>query len=323
LEGQEKVTTRTYEREYCAQPETMLHHMIGYTLAGQRLPDDMAETMCLSSVQSAILRTIRQDPDEFVNLFLTGMTLPYEYRKTFLWQTFSSKLLHLLFPEVVALLGVHQFPYHRLDAFGHTMVVVDQVPATKVCVLSALLHDSGKRSTWMVDEEGNNHFHGHEDVGAEIARAALKRLHVEPSLIEEVVTLVRLHMRPHQYSSAWSNSAVFRLQSAAGELWKPLLALCKSDEQSDLTPEYAHNGRIDALAWRAEHVLSLPMRIVPMSPLSGWELCDLFGLVPGPVIGLLKQHLHQAVIQGMLDEEDKEAARVLVTQYLETMQEDF
>jgi poly(A) polymerase len=318
------VNTRTYEREYCAQPETMLHHMIGYTLAGQRLPDTMAEAMCLSSVQSAILRTIREDPGELVHLFLTGMTLPYEYRKAFLWQAFSSKLLHLLFPEVVALLGVHQFPYHRFDAFEHTMLVVEQVPATKACVLAALLHDSGKRSTWMVDEEGNNHFHGHEDVGAEIARAALQRLHLEPDVIEEVVTVVHLHMRPHQYSARWSNSAVLRLWREAGMAWGPLLAVCTADAQSDLIPEYAHPGQIEALEKRVKHVLGLPLHERgARSPLSGTELCSLLGLAPSPVIGALKRHLEQAVAVGRLGEQDREGALLLAERYLKKMTEDF
>ncbi|HXM55484.1 MAG TPA: HDIG domain-containing protein, partial [Candidatus Dormibacteraeota bacterium] len=90
-------------------------------------------------------------------------------------------LLEMVLPEVAACRGVEQGGYHVADVYGHTLLTVQRVaeaevargePPDLVLRLAALLHDVGKPATATADGA----FHGHQDVGADLAHQALTRL---------------------------------------------------------------------------------------------------------------------------------------------------
>lgn len=108
------------------------------------------------------------------------------------------------FSEVADLIGVPQNPrFHAEgDVWYHTLLVLDAAAQYRDraerplgLMLAALTHDLGKPATTEY-ESGKFHAYGHEDVGAELAAQLLRRLTSETGLIDYVVNLTRLHMKP-------------------------------------------------------------------------------------------------------------------------------
>src|SRR5919206_4626631 len=97
-------------------------------------------------------------------------------------------------PELPAL-RLEQDPVHKhKDGLRHTYAVVERCEADVVLRLAALLHDVGKPGTRQITPEGVQ-FHHHEVVGARMARHRLQELRYSNHIIEEVRTLVELHLR--------------------------------------------------------------------------------------------------------------------------------
>src|SRR5438034_1036159 len=113
----------------------------------------------------------------------------------------EAELLEVILPEIAAGKGVAQSGYHTHDVFGHTLLTVEGTPPELLLRVAALFHDAGKPKT----AQGDGTFLGHEDVGADLARAALERLRFSAKEIDVVTRLVRLHLRPVFYKSEWTD----------------------------------------------------------------------------------------------------------------------
>jgi poly(A) polymerase len=199
-------------------------------------------------------------------------------------------LLEVILPEVAACKGVQQSGYHTHDVFGHTLLTVERVPPDLVVRLAALFHDIGKPSTATPDGA----FTGHENVGAELAKAALEQLRFSQKEIETVVKLVRLHLRPVYYSSEWSDGAVRRLARDAGPVLDRLMALARADIAASAYPE---PEKLDELQARIHAVLSeQPSRLAPF--ITGEDVMRARGIGPGPEVGRIKKRLEELVIDG-------------------------
>ena len=155
-------------------------------------------------------------------------------------------LLEHIAPEYVPAVGLKQNTYHDLDVWGHDLKATDRAAQTireggldaalrtgnldeatlaKVLVYGAFMHDIGKPETanWVDDEYGNS-FHGHESVGAAIARRTLARWKFSEFESEAISGLVKHHMYAHQQimrdglvDGAGTNRAIRRLLRSAAE----------------------------------------------------------------------------------------------------------
>jgi poly(A) polymerase len=161
----------------------------------------------------------------------------------------QAELLEVILPEVAAGKGVRQSGFHTHDVFGHTLLTVEATPPDLLLRLAALFHDVGKPQT----AKGDGTFVGHEEVGAEIARAALERLRFSLKEIDTVTTLVRLHLRPVFYRSEWSDGAVRRLARDAGPLLARLMLLARADIGASA---YPYPQKMDELQARLDAVLA-------------------------------------------------------------------
>ena len=85
-------------------------------------------------------------------------------------------------------------PHHAYDLITHTAHVVEGVPPALPLRWAALLHDTGKVTTFTLDATGRGHFYGHAKESAAIADGILRRLKAPTALREEVVTLIGRHM---------------------------------------------------------------------------------------------------------------------------------
>lgn len=104
-------------------------------------------------------------------------------------------ILAAVIPELAPMIGFDQHsPHHAYDLITHTSHVVEGVPATQPLRWAALLHDTGKVTTFTRDATGRGHFYGHAKESAVIADDVLRRLKAPTALREEAVTLIEKHM---------------------------------------------------------------------------------------------------------------------------------
>ena len=183
--------------------------------------------------------------------------------------------------------------------YRHTLAVVDKIvaiepreekPDTRLR-MAALLHDIGKPATKKIGPEGVS-FHHHEVKGAQMARKRLQALRYPTEFIEEVVTLIELHLRFHTFRSGWSDSAVRRYVRDAGPLLDKLnrLVRCDSTTRNKMRAREL-SVAMDTLEERIAHLAAEEdlKRIRP--PIDGHEVMKHLGVKPGPVVGDALDHL--------------------------------
>ena len=260
-------------------------------------------------------------------------------------------LMPYIVPEFMETVDVEQeSEFHHKDVFEHSLIVVQNVEDTPVLRKAAFFHDIGKprtlvyehrctycgaKSTRKTPEEGECevcggrtvpkkvHFYGHENVGAAIARRAMKRLAYPKDDTDAVSHLVAHHMRPMGYAvgrDPWSDSAVRRFVRdtylARSDKVLADVDLLLGLARADITGSAPRRRRVAEASWQ-----SLKDRVDEVrgednierleSPLDGNDLMRLFGRDPGRWIKPLKDYLQGEVIEGRLGKDDIEKARQL------------
>jgi poly(A) polymerase len=191
--------------------------------------------------------------------------------------------------------------YHHKALWPHTLGVVSQAPARVAVRWAALLHDAGKVTTRSADGAGDVHFYGHETVGAGIVDEAARRFRFDKDLHHRVRILVLLHQRPALYEKSWSDGAVRRLIRDAGAGLDDLLDLSRADVTSH-RPGVREGVlvRLAELQARTAEIIQKDGR-APLLPKGiGQAIMAHFGIAAGPRIGILKDRLEQAVLDGAL-----------------------
>ncbi len=197
-------------------------------------------------------------------------------------------------PELSAQLGVPQGKANGVDLWGHCLATVDGAatvdPDNKLLRLTALLHDIGKPPT-----SADGHFIGHDEVGAEMARALLTRFAYERGTVEKVAALIGHHM--FSYERKWGGAAVRRFIKRVGrDLVTDLLNLRRADNiGSGLPPDAGHLTELEArIARELEAGSPLSLRELAVD---GDDLIEALALAPGPQVGELLERLLSSVIE--------------------------
>lgn len=100
----------------------------------------------------------------------------------------------VIIPQLAPTVGCEQnTPYHKYDVWTHTAWAAHFAPKDELLRLTLLLHDVAKPECRTTDENGRDHFHGHPERGAEVARRVLLALKSDNDTLRDVVTLVREH----------------------------------------------------------------------------------------------------------------------------------
>lgn len=188
--------------------------------------------------------------------------------------------------------------------------------------LATLLHDVGKPATKALEPSGRARFFGHDDLGAELAAAAMERLRFSKRETEMVRLLVQEHLRPAQLSTGAAlptDRALYRFfRDTAGE-GLGLLLLHLADAWATrgpaTTPE-AWAATVRRVVYVLERHLQAPAVAAPPKLISGHDLMSRFGLSPGPLIGRLLEAVREAQAAGEVTtkEEALEYARRLLQQ---------
>lgn len=230
-------------------------------------------------------------------------------------------LMRYIIPEVLPMVGMKRTAERRhKDVFNHVLQVVDRSPPTLELRWAALLHDIAKPATFSY-RDGEVHFFGHEVLGAQWARDILNRLHFDRATVDAVSALVARHMRINTYND-WSDGAVRRFMREAGDQLDDLFALSRADITSHRFERVrAVLANVDSLEERCRELAAQAEIDKLHSPLDGYELMRMFDRPPGPWLGKVKNYLLDLVLDGELDQDDKERgaelARAFVVDHLE------
>ncbi len=223
-------------------------------------------------------------------------------------------------PELPALRLEQDEHHEHKDVYEHTLTVLERAIAQESAEtggpdltlrLAALLHDIGKPATRRFEPGGGVSFHHHEVVGAKLVRKRLRELRMPKALVEDVATLTFLHLRFHGYGTgAWTDSAVRRYVTDAGELLPRLHKLVRADcTTRNPARRRALQRSYDDLEDRIARITAAEDLARVRPDLDGGAIMALLGVPPGPVVGRAWSYLKELRLErGPLDREVAEAA---------------
>lgn len=206
-------------------------------------------------------------------------------------------------------------PYHLYNVGVHSIEAVKNIEPDEALRIAALLHDVGKPDSYVVGEDGIDHFYGHDKKGQEIAKDILKRLRFDNETIKLVTKLISWH----DYAlSSLPSKKTFRkaLNKMGADFFPTLIKIKKADmaAQSDYRLEERRNV-LDGLCGMYEEIMTeKDCLTIKDLAVNGSDLIAV-GIKPGEGMGQILQYL----LDKVLDEprlNDKNILLNMVNEYL-------
>ena len=230
----------------------------------------------------------------------------------------KSGLLSLLLPQIASLKGEETMEGRgHKENFSHTMEVLDNVASESDNIWlrwAALLHDVGKPSTKHFDKEVGWTFHGHDFIGSKMIPDIFRKLRLP--LGEEmryVQKLVQLHLRPIALVNEVSDSGVRRLLFEAGEDVEDLMLLCRADITSKNPRTLRrHLENFEQVSKKMVRVEEKDAIRNFQPPISGEMIMTTFGIPPCREVGLIKDYIKEAILDGKIGNNLEEARQLML-----------